>query len=102
MGGQIAGRFRGVDLRTQGSGNVGATNALRTQGKKFALLVLAIDVGKGVLAALLLPGLPWPWGESTVSHEALAYLCGGAAVIGHCYPVFSGFRGGKGVATLAG
>jgi glycerol-3-phosphate acyltransferase PlsY len=102
MGGQIAGRFRGVDLRTQGSGNIGATNALRTQGKKFALLVLAIDVGKGVLAAGALPLVPWPIGATFAQREALAYACGAAAAIGHCYPVFQGFRGGKGVATLAG
>lgn len=102
MGGQIAGHFRGVDLRTQGSGNIGATNALRTQGKKFALLVLAIDVGKGVLAAGALPLLPWPWSAPLVPRESLAYACGAAAAIGHCYPVFHHFRGGKGVATLAG
>lgn len=102
MGGQIAGHFRGVDLRTQGSGNIGATNALRTQGKKFALLVLAIDVSKGVLAAGALPLMPWPWGAALASRESLAYACGAAAAIGHCYPVFHGFRGGKGVATLAG
>jgi glycerol-3-phosphate acyltransferase PlsY len=102
MGGQIAGRLRGVDLRSQGSGNIGATNALRTQGKKFALLVLAIDVGKGVLAAGGLPLLPWPWGASGINRETLAYACGAAAAVGHCYPVLHGFRGGKGVATLAG
>lgn len=102
MGGQIAGRLRGVDLRSQGSGNIGATNALRTQGKKFALLVLAIDVGKGVLAAGALPLIPWPWGSALVPRESLAYACGAAAAIGHCYPMLHGFRGGKGVATLAG
>jgi glycerol-3-phosphate acyltransferase PlsY len=102
MGGQIAGRLRGVDLRAQGSGNIGATNALRTQGKKMALLVLAIDVGKGVVAAALLPPLPWPWGAAFAQREALAYACGAAAAVGHCYPVFHRFRGGKGVATLAG
>ncbi|HZP10841.1 MAG TPA: glycerol-3-phosphate 1-O-acyltransferase PlsY [Nevskiaceae bacterium] len=102
MGGQIAGRLRGVDLRTQGSGNIGATNALRTQGKKFALLVLAIDVGKGVLAAAAIPLLPWPWGSAHVPRESLEYACGAAAAIGHCYPALHGFRGGKGVATLAG
>jgi len=71
MGGQIAGRLRGVDLRTQGSGNIGATNALRTQGKRFALLVLAIDVGKGVLAAGALPLLPWPWGATLMHRDSL-------------------------------
>jgi acyl phosphate:glycerol-3-phosphate acyltransferase len=104
MGGFIVGRLAGgIDLRTQGSGNVGATNALRTQGKGFALTVLAIDVGKGVLAALVLPLLPWPLpGELTVGRDALPYACGAAAALGHVYPVWFGFRGGKGAATLAG
>lgn len=104
LGGQVIGHLRGgVDLRTQGSGNVGATNALRTQGKGFALAVLAIDIGKGVFAAGVLPFLPWPWeGASALNRETLAYCCGAAAALGHCYPLFYGFRGGKGVATLTG
>lgn len=103
MGGQVAGRLRGVDLRSQGSGNIGATNALRTQGRKFALLVLAIDVGKGVLAAGWLPGLHLPAIHAgPYSRETLSYLCGGAAAVGHCYPALHRLRGGKGVATLAG
>lgn len=103
MGGILVGRLRGgVDLRAVGSGNVGATNALRTQGAAFALLVLAIDVGKGVAAALLLPLLPLNSGESLASREQLGYVCGVAVTLGHCYPALYGFRGGKGVATLAG
>lgn len=102
MGGSLIGRLRGgVDLRTQGSGNVGATNALRTQGAKFALGVLAIDVLKGVIAARLLPALG-PFGLPLLEPQDQAYLCGVAVALGHCYPVFHGFRGGKGVATLAG
>jgi len=104
MGGFVAGRLRGgVDLRAQGSGNVGATNALRTQGKAFALAVLAIDVGKGVLAVTALPPLPWPLpGGMALGRAALPYACGVAAALGHVYPVWFGFRGGKGAATLAG
>lgn len=104
MGGFLVGRLRGgVDLRTQGSGNVGATNALRTQGKAFALAVLAIDIGKGVLAVTALPALPWPLpGALAVDRAALPYACGVAAALGHVYPVWFGFRGGKGAATLAG
>lgn len=103
MGGYLVGRLRGVDLRTQGSGNVGATNALRTQGGAFALLVLAIDVGKGVLAATAVPALPWPLpGALAAGREALPYYCGAAAAIGHVYPAWFRFRGGKGAATLAG
>lgn len=100
MGGDLMRRlFGGADLRESGSGNVGATNALRTRGAGFALGVLAIDIGKGVLAALALPALPWP---PSAAPASLGYLCGLAAVLGHCYPVFAGFRGGKGVATFLG
>lgn len=102
MGGALIGLLRGgVDLRKQGSGNVGATNALRTQGVKFALSVLAIDVAKGVLAARLVP-LLGPFGTPLLDGATQAYLCGVAVALGHCYPLFYGFRGGKGVATLAG
>lgn len=102
MGGALIGRLRGgVDLRQMGSGNVGATNALRTQGLGFALLVLAIDAAKGALAALLIPALPWPGGSEWPVRD-LAYLCGVGVALGHCYPALLGFRGGKGVAALAG
>lgn len=104
MGGFIVGRLRGgVDLRRQGSGNVGATNALRTQGGAFALGVLAVDVGKGVLAATVLPALPWPLpGAMLAGRDALPYACGVAAALGHIYPAWFGFHGGKGAATLLG
>ncbi len=102
MGGQIVGWLRGgIDLRTQGSGNLGATNALRTQGARFALAVLAIDVLKGVVASLLIPALPH-LDTPLIEREQQAYLCGVAVALGHCYPASAGFRGGKGVATLAG
>jgi len=102
MGGQLMGLLRGgIDLRKVGSGNVGATNALRTQGAGFALGVLAIDVGKGVLAALAIPLLP-SFGEPQLAPGSQAYVCGVAVALGHCYPVFYRFHGGKGVATLAG
>jgi glycerol-3-phosphate acyltransferase PlsY len=98
MGGLILGRLKGgVDLRASGSGNVGATNALRTQGTAFALGVLAIDIGKGVVAALWLPRL-----AGAAATPELGYACGAAAVLGHCYPVWARFQGGKGVATVAG
>jgi glycerol-3-phosphate acyltransferase PlsY len=104
MGGQIVGWLRGgIDLRTQGSGNVGATNALRTQGAAFALSVLLIDVLKGVVAARLVPLIPWPLGEgASLPREWLGYICGVGVALGHCYPITLGFKGGKGVATLAG
>ncbi|MCI0749733.1 MAG: glycerol-3-phosphate 1-O-acyltransferase PlsY [Nevskiales bacterium] len=104
LGGFIVGALRGrVDLRRQGSGNVGATNALRTQGAGFALAVLLIDFGKGALAVTLLPLLPWPGpGGLPVGRAILPYACGMAVTLGHVYPVWFGFRGGKGVATLTG
>ena len=94
----------GVDIRKVGSGNAGGTNALRTQGKLFAALVLLVDVGKGVLPVLFLPGLYLPGVglDPEVSREWLTYACGGAAIFGHCYPVWFQFAGGKGAATTLG
>jgi glycerol-3-phosphate acyltransferase PlsY len=90
------GRVRGVDIRTLGSGNAGGTNALRTQGWAFAIGTALIDVGKGALAAWLAlriapPQQPW-----------LPYAAALAAVAGHVWPLWHGFRGGKGMATLVG
>lgn len=103
MGGDVLrALLGGDDLRRAGSGNVGATNALRTRGKGFALGVLVIDVGKGVLASTALPALPWPWPFSAAPALPLVCACGVAVALGHCYPLFQRFRGGKGVATLAG
>ena len=94
-GSLMLGRLRGVDIRTLGSGNAGGTNALRTQGFKFALGTVLVDVGKGALAAwLALTYLP-------ADSNAL-YACVLAAVAGHVWPIFHGFRGGKGAATLVG
>lgn len=103
-GSLVLGRWRGVDIRTQGSGNAGGTNALRTQGPVFALGVILIDVGKAWLAVQVIP----TFGSGTIGAadaSAVAWLaagCGFAAVVGHVYPIFHGFRGGKGVATLLG
>lgn len=99
-GSLLLGRTRGVDIRTLGSGNAGGTNALRTQGWKFALGVAVIDVGKGALAAWIALRLA-PM-VSPVSVTAHGYLAAGAAVLGHVWPVWHGFRGGKGAATLIG
>ena len=96
-GSLLLGRFRGVDIRNQGSGNAGGTNALRTQGFKFALGVVLIDVGKGVLAVYLAMRFSSPAQVQVMPFIAL--LC---AVVGHVWPVFHGFRGGKGAATLVG
>lgn len=101
-GALLLGRLRGVDIRTQGSGNAGGTNALRTQGRLFALGVVLIDTGKAWLAVRVLPDL-WVIDQagSGVGLWAAA-ACGLAAVFGHVYPIFHGFRGGKGVATVLG
>lgn len=97
-GSLLLGRLHGVDIRTQGSGNAGGTNALRTRGWRFALGVVLIDVGKGVLAACL-PG----WLDSApLSAGQAAAACVLLAVAGHVWPLFYAFRGGKGAATLIG
>lgn len=105
LGGLIVGRLRGgVDIRTMGSGNAGGTNALRTQGASFAIWVMLIDIGKGWIAAGVLPyiALPAIAMDATIARDWLAVACATAAVFGHVYPVWYGFRGGKGAATLVG
>lgn len=96
--------YGGVDIRKMGSGNAGGTNALRTQGKLFAFLVMVIDIAKGVLPVLLLPAwiIPGVGEDPQVARAWLTYACAGAAVFGHCYPVWHGFAGGKGAATALG
>ena len=101
-GSMVMGRFRGVDIRASGSGNAGGTNAFRTQGFRFALGVVIIDIGKGALAAWLCPKLGLPALEDPINAEIQVLACGFAAVVGHCYPVWYGFRGGKGAATAVG
>ena len=105
MGAMIVGRLRGgVDIRTMGSGNAGGTNALRTQGFLFALAVVVIDVGKGVIGAGVVPGLELPFvaTDPGVSRSWLTMCCAAAAVTGHVWPIYHGFNGGKGAATLVG
>ncbi|HEY2465434.1 MAG TPA: glycerol-3-phosphate 1-O-acyltransferase PlsY [Steroidobacteraceae bacterium] len=104
LGSLILGRMRGVDIRSMGSGNAGATNAMRTQGKGFGFLVLLIDVAKGVIAVWWLPGtaLPGIDIDAGVSREWLTMACGFAVIVGHVYPVWFDFRGGKGAATVIG
>jgi acyl phosphate:glycerol-3-phosphate acyltransferase len=90
----IVGRlFFGADIRDYGSGNLGTTNSIRILGKKAGLLVLIGDVSKGVIAA----SLPL-WLNLDIDPMYVGF----AAVFGHCFPIFAGFRGGKAVATTAG
>ena len=96
----LAGRACGIDLRTVGSGNLGATNTFRALGARVALPVLVLDIVKGaaaplVFARLRIDALPIP-------APILATLCGIAAILGHMFPVYLGFRGGKGIATSTG
>jgi len=105
IGSLLIRRFTGgVDIRTLGSGNAGATNAMRNLGKGAALWVLAIDVAKGWIATGLLA--PWAIPAIPPADPQLAAwvlpVCGIAVMLGHIYPVWYGFRGGKGVATLLG
>jgi glycerol-3-phosphate acyltransferase PlsY len=104
MGSLLVGRYYGgVDIRTQGSGNAGGTNALRTQGKVFALWVMIIDIGKGVAAAWLVPVIPLPVpGGEALTGPWTAALCGMLCIVGHVFPLYYGFRGGKGAATYVG
>lgn len=105
MGALIVGKLRGgVDIRTMGSGNAGGTNALRTQGAVFALGVVIIDIGKGVIGAGVIPGLELPFipTDPELSRTWLMLCCATAAVFGHVWPVYHRFRGGKGAATLVG
>jgi glycerol-3-phosphate acyltransferase PlsY len=96
--------YGGVDIRKVGSGNAGGTNALRTQGKVFALWVMVIDIGKGILAAIVIPPLAIPGVgiDASVDRSLVLYAAAFAAIVGHVFPVWFGFRGGKGGATAAG
>jgi glycerol-3-phosphate acyltransferase PlsY len=102
-GALVLGRLRGIDIRKHGSGNAGGTNALRTVGWAFALVVVLIDVGKGALAAWLATRLPSLSSTGPLlDAPSLAAVAGLAAVVGHVWPVFFGFRGGKGAGTAVG
>jgi glycerol-3-phosphate acyltransferase PlsY len=97
-GSLLLGRVRGIDIRTQGSGNAGGTNAFRTQGLWFALGVAVVDVGKSALAAGI-GGYGIADGGRALR---LALLAGAAAAVGHIWPLYYGFRGGTGVAAVRG
>jgi glycerol-3-phosphate acyltransferase PlsY len=96
-------RFYGIDVREHGSGNAGATNTFRVLGKKPGSFVLFIDALKGFVAAYFLPMWMVSLGAIQPEHEVYFRLaCGVLAIIGHIYPIFAQFRGGKGVATILG
>jgi glycerol-3-phosphate acyltransferase PlsY len=87
------GRLMGKDLRREGSGNTGATNALRVLGRKVGILVMVLDIGKGTLAVVI---------ASHLGGTGTEVLAATAVVLGHAFPLFLRFRGGKAVATGAG
>ncbi|MGD9853402.1 MAG: glycerol-3-phosphate 1-O-acyltransferase PlsY [Planctomycetaceae bacterium] len=96
----VARVVKGIDIRTVGSGNIGATNVARTIGKSWGIVVLVLDALKGLVATAL-----FPWGALDAADPRVAHVrvfCGLAAVVGHMYPCWLRFRGGKGVATALG
>jgi glycerol-3-phosphate acyltransferase PlsY len=95
--GYLAGRLRGLDIRTHGSGNLGATNVVRVLGWGLGIAVLLADVAKGVAAAALIPYL-----TAYAGSDWLRVACGLSAVLGHTFTIFLRFKGGKGVATTYG
>ena len=100
----LMGKLKGIDIRKMGSGNAGGTNAFRIMGTTFALGVLFIDVLKGFIAIKLVPFIQW--GDilttNTIDIELLYIICGIGAVMGHVYPIYHGFKGGKGAGTMVG
>src|SRR5450631_1556957 len=97
----ISKHFFGVDIREYGSGNMGATNTFRVLGSKFGTIVMIGDMLKGILAVALYNLLPY-YLTNELDRTNLMIGLGMAAVVGHIYPVWAQFRGGKGVATLFG
>jgi glycerol-3-phosphate acyltransferase PlsY len=105
MGALVIGKLRGgIDIRKMGSGNAGGTNALRTQGPAFAAGVMLVDVGKGILAAAVIPLIDLPFFpiDPAVDRNLVLHAVALAAILGHVFPVWHNFKGGKGGATAAG
>jgi glycerol-3-phosphate acyltransferase PlsY len=113
--GFLAAKAKGVDIRSVGSGNIGATNAMRVLGKPAGISVLLLDAAKGFVAVKFLPPLIWDWGaphdsglflyfhELSVENQMKFFVLAGVfAVLGHNYTCWLKFKGGKGIATTAG
>jgi glycerol-3-phosphate acyltransferase PlsY len=99
----VSKRFYGIDIREHGSGNAGATNTFRVLGKNAGVIVMAADILKGFIAVKLSLLSQYSWHPSpSVQFVNLQVILGIASVLGHIFPIFSGFRGGKGIATLFG
>ncbi len=97
----ISKRFFNVDIRDYGSGNMGATNTFRVLGSRYGTIVMVIDILKGVIASSLYELLPF-YGGNELQRTNFIIALGMASVIGHIFPIFANFKGGKGVATLFG
>ncbi len=97
----VVSKLKGIDIRKEGSGNVGATNVLRSVGKLAAIFTLIVDIAKGVIPVTLLAAYFFD-AEAPVSADVLKALFGLSAISGHVWSVFLKFRGGKGVATSCG
>jgi len=94
-GSMVLGKIKGVDIRKMGSGNAGGTNAFRTQGALFGIIVIIIDILKGYIATYYISG---DFGRG----EMIGILCGISAILGHVYPIYFNFKGGKGAGTMVG
>ena len=102
-GSMLMGKLKGVDIRDMGSGNAGGTNAFRTQGALFALVVIIIDILKGFIPTKFIPFINLPFFSGMgIDENLLIILCGIAAILGHVYPVYHRFRGGKGGGAAMG
>ncbi|MBN1404991.1 MAG: glycerol-3-phosphate 1-O-acyltransferase PlsY [Candidatus Omnitrophica bacterium] len=97
----ILSRLKGVDIRQHGSGNIGATNTLRVMGKGMGVMVLVLDMLKGVICVLLLPKIFFN-ANANISIDMFRVFMAGASVFGHIWTIFLNFKGGKGVATTLG
>ena len=101
-GSMVLGNLKGIDIRKMGSGNAGGTNAFRTVGPFFALGVIIIDILKGYISVIYISQLNFMNYSIIGSNEIMNIVCGISAVLGHVYPVYYNFKGGKGAGTLIG
>ena len=101
-GSMVLGYLKGIDIRKMGSGNAGGTNAFRTVGTSFALGVITIDIFKGIVAVLFISKLKFIGNHLFLTADLVQISCALAAVLGHVYPIYYNFKGGKGAGTLIG
>lgn len=100
--GLVIAKSRGIDIRKTGSGNIGATNVMRSVGKPWGILTLVLDAIKGLIPTAFFDDILIQIGYIQTPPIWLPIVCGVAAILGHSFPIYLGFRGGKGVATSAG